>query len=61
MVIRAVNLAYRIAAICFVTAFMCKCPTLMRGGGAVEGFDRFTTGCFHVCQEELAHLVFLMK
>lgn len=57
--IRAVNLG--IAAICFITAFMCKCLTMMRGGATVEGIERFTTGCLHVCQEELAHLVFSMK
>lgn len=56
--IRPVNLG--IAAICFITAFMCKCPTLMRGGATGEGFEGFTTGCFHVCQEEFTHLVFLI-
>lgn len=34
---------------------------MMRGGATVEGIERFTTGCLHVCQEELAHLVFSMK
>lgn len=34
--IHAVNLG--IAAICFITAFMCKYPTLMSGGATVEGF-----------------------